>query len=272
MISPLAIAVLLLCCLPSGGIYAPPTTGNLSTDFHVESLTGTSNSVGSIDFHNNIGQFTLNGHTYTGVLYVYQAWTSQNLDLFDVLAVRQDGGDLAVLYLYSNLNKAQITTVYYESLLMDHMSYATASGTVQWTPSSFNADVTFPALNVPIKPLETGISILGQQLTLHSNSGWMVKSGQNYSVVPFATVDCTDCGNGGWLELHSMFSLGNDVACFGILYLMLDDHSSVMLQYGLCLPTLQRMSGVYVSSWSGKISTERNHFMKMHEFHTLSSE
>jgi len=271
MITIPALAVaLLLWCLPSGCIYAPPTSGNLETKFHVTSLTGSSSVVGSINFRNNIGQFSMNGHTYTGVLYVYQAWASQNLDLFDVLAVRQDGGDLAVLYLYSDLNKAQITTVYYESLLLGYMSYATASGTVQWSTSSFNTNVTFPALNVPIKPLDTGITILGQQLTLNSNSGWLVKNGQNYSVMSFATVDCTNCGNGGWLELHSMFSLGNDVACFGILYLMLNDHSYVQLQYGLCLPNLEQMSGVYDSSWSGKISTERNHFMTMHGIsHTL---
>ena len=94
-------------------------------------------------------------------------------------------------------------------------------------------------LNSLPKPVRTGITITGSKISLSPNgeAGWVIVNQVNNTLLPFNTVDCSDCGNGGWYELHSMISADSTSACFVIAYLEFSDHSEVILDYGLCFPT-----------------------------------
>jgi hypothetical protein len=67
----------------------------------------------------------------------------------------------------------------------------------------------------------------------------MAVSGASWSVVPFTTVDCSDCGGEGWYELHALFwDAPRQRTCFGIFYLMNRHPDLVGLEYARCLPDL----------------------------------
>lgn len=81
----------------------------------------------------------------------------------------------------------------------------------------------------------------GNQLALQNGSvGSVTLDRDEFNLIPFATVDCSNCSAssilGGWFEVHSVMTgkTSADV-CLGIFYLSLVCSAEVSLQYMQCL-------------------------------------
>ena len=68
-----------------------------------------------------------------------------------------------------------------------------------------------PSPDIALKPIQpvTGFEIDGDRVYLSQTTGIGIVDfpaiKEKFLFAPFSRVDCSDCGNGGWQELHSMF-------------------------------------------------------------------
>lgn len=105
-----------------------------------------------------------------------------------------------------------------------------------------------PPLTTLPEVIETGITFPEGDLS----EGRIAVGGVSRDFLPFNLVDCSECAGGPWYELHAMLA-GEDDACFAILYLFPEDPTFVQVEYGLCLPTLERLSEVVEAPWEGAL-------------------
>jgi len=243
----------LLGCLLVNSIKVPPTSGNLNVGFHLGSASGKGSSmVGQFELANGTGQLNFHGKQYSVVAYQYQDWVSAGYFLYDLVGVSTDTTDLAVFYIYCNLQGSIIDSIWYESYDV-RMNYESASGRVTDTVTPSSIHVTLPGLTLGPTPVRTGINIRGNSINFALTTGWSIFLGKRYNITVFNTVDCSSCGGDGWYELHSLLVPDESDACFGIFYLMLGDHSSVVMDYGFCIPTLETPSPSFTAQWSGSL-------------------
>ena len=189
---------------------------------------------------------------YDAVAYQYQDWEYEDLFLYDIIGIANDNSDLAVFYIYCNLAGNTVESVWFESYNTP-INYESASGQVVHKIANSVIDVTLPGINVIPSAISSDVKIDGADIFFSSGNGWLLYQNTNYTITTWSTVDCSDCGEGGWYELHSMFSSAATEQCFGILYLMFNNQNSVMLQYGLCFPTLEQLETTYNASWNGNL-------------------
>jgi hypothetical protein len=197
----------------------------------------------------NVATLLFDGVPHVGVVYQYHEWTGAGYDLYDILSIAEDGSNLAVSYLYCQ--GTELTYAYSESLTTA-MKPEPASGTCDALAQQTQTQVNLPALRKSPEPVDTGISIDGAEIQLGPAGGTITLAGVLYALLPFATVDCTACPGGPWLELHSML-LNGEQGCFTILYLFPEDKTKVQLSYTLCLPSLETPTAMYQASWSGEM-------------------
>ncbi len=276
----LSLALILLGCSPdsdtkldTGDSVPPVETGepvlpSLETAFSVDASGYGTDRLGGIEVAANLAQIELSGVAHRGLAYQHHDWQSAGYVLFDLLTVAEDGSNLAVTYLYGQDD--QLPYAYTESF--EHtMDWETTGGSVSWSETPTEVQPDLPELVARPSPLDVGIDIDGGELWLDGEAGGVVLDGTSYELLPFATVDCTDCPGGPWLEIHSLL-VGEDdgstgstmsrdtsaLACFGIVYLFPDDPDYAQLSYGICLPGLETPSGDFDVSWSGSLLGARS--------------
>jgi hypothetical protein len=184
---------------PPGDTSTP--AASLETSFTVDASGSGDSRLQTVTVQDNLASLVLSGVSHRGVAYQHHDWQSTGYVLFDLLTVAEDGSNLAVTYLYGQ--DGQLPYAYTESF--EHpMDWETTTGTVDWqeTPTMVSPDI--PELTGRPEPLDVGISINGDELWLEGDSGEILLEGQTYDLLPFATVDCTDCPGGPWLELHCL--------------------------------------------------------------------
>ena len=242
----------------------PPQAPSMQAEFLLDASGYGTDRLGGIEVHANLATLELSGVAHRGLAYQHHDWQSAGYVLFDLLTVAQDGSNLAVTYLYGQ--DGQLPYAYTESFAHP-LDWETSGGTVEWseTPTTVQPDI--PELVARPAPLDVGIGIDGDELWLDGQSGEILLDGARYELLPFATVDCTDCPGGPWLEIHCLLTADEPAtmtwrqagqACFGIVYLFPNDPDYAQLSYGICLPDLQTPSGDFEVSWSGSLATARS--------------
>ena len=248
-----------------------PQAASLETAFSVDASGTGEVRLGGIEVQGNLATLELSGVAHRGVAYQHHDWQSTGYVLFDLLTVAEDGSNLAVTYLYEQ--DGQLPYAYSESF--EHpMDWEVTTGSVSWQESPTVVTPDIPELTGRPEPLDVGITISGDALWLEGDAGEIDLEGATYDLLPFATVDCTDCPGGPWLELHCLLegvgeraalsrggaagsnAAGKDgdpsaLACFGIVYLFPNEPDHAQLSYGICLPGLETPSGDYEVSWTG---------------------
>ncbi len=237
----------------------PPSTPSLVAEFELDASGYGTDRLGGITVSANLATLELSGVAHRGLAYQHHDWQSAGYVLFDLLTVAEDGSNLAVTYLYGQ--DGQLPYAYTESF--DHpLDWETTGGNVSWSDTPTIVQPEVPELAARPAPLDVGISIAGDELWLDGSSGGIVLEGASYELLPFATVDCTDCPDGPWLEIHAL--LAGDEAreavptCFGIVYLFPNQPDHAQLSYGICLPDLETPRGEYEVSWSGSLAQARS--------------
>jgi hypothetical protein len=239
-------------------------TADVSASFEAEFLVDASgygtDRLGGVEVVANLASLELSGVTHRGLAYQHHDWQSAGYVLFDLLTVAEDGSNLAVTYLYGR--DGALPYAYTESF--DHsMDWENTGGSVDWSETSTTVQPDMPALVARPAPLDVGIDISGDALWLEDEVGGVEIEGVSYALLPFATVDCTDCPGGPWLEIHALLEEEGQrdtsaLACFGIVYLFQNQPDYAQLSYGLCLPDLSTPEGDFEVSWSGGLSTVRS--------------
>jgi len=258
------VIVITICFSLVNTIDVPVTTGSFNAQFTLTKATGTGSTGSGISFDltNGAGNFTILKQNFDAIAYTYQLWETYDLLLIDLIGISTDSSNVGIIYLYASPSTHEISSLYYESFTQK-MAAASATGSVQFSGSASNINVYFPTLNKLPNTVSTNFKISGAKIELKPGStGWAVVNGVNDTFIVFSTVNCATCEQqskpklgGGWYELHSLFvnEQGNR-ACFGILYLMIGENSSVILDYGLCFGgSIQVASESYTAQWSGSL-------------------
>ena len=229
--------------------WIPATHALIDTAFQVDLAATGQQRLNSIDVVQNVGNMTLSGANHRGIAYLSHEWTSAGYTLFDFISVAEDGTDLAVTYLYCQ--GADLGYAYTESFLHP-LDWEVTTGTCDAVMQSATVQADLPALTVRPTPIDTGITIAGTAITLNAGAGSVELAGKTWDLTPFNTVDCTDCPDGPWYELHCMLERDSE-GCFGIVYLFPDQLDSVMLTGVVCLPSLETPSQSYNATWTGAV-------------------
>jgi len=248
----ICVAFLVLGFNTSWGEDVPPTAGKINVPFTVNYATGKGTDlVGNISLTNGAGTLEFNNVTFDVIIYEFQDWTWASYYLFDLIGIAQDGSDFGVFYIYSTPSTNQIEFVFYETYYVQ-INYESASGVVSYDPGSSSVAVNFPGLHSLPSNFDSGFTIAGSQISLENTEGELQYNNERFTILPFNFADCSQCGEeGGWYEIHSMFVPSAREACFGILYLNLNNQNSVTLSYGICLPNLTFLQHKYSATWKG---------------------
>jgi hypothetical protein len=202
----------------------------------------------TINLNHDAGTVNVNGRALNAVAYDQQRWNSAGYVLYQTLAI--SGRCELILWLYCSGNR--LSYVYFESTDGAPMTRIPATGTCDTASGSAQPAVSFPALDEPIPNLASGLKISGGVQLNGAAPGTITVRGRSASLFVFDTVDCRSiCGSSGWYELHALIwdPTGPRLA-FGIIYLRSQDTHHVDLEYGLSLPDLTRLDGLwYTADW-----------------------
>ncbi len=265
---------------------------SLEAAFSVDASGYGTDRLGGIEVAANLASLELSGVAHRGLAYQHHDWQSAGYVLFDLLTVAEDGSNLAVTYLYGQGDA--LPYAYTESF--EHpMDWENTGGEVDWSEQPTTVQPDMPELVARPAPLDVGIDISGDALWLQDEAGGVLLGGVSYALLPFATVDCSDCPGGPWLEIHALLeeeerretsgsplsrgtsgsplsrgacAVGSNgdgkgrgtsaLACFGIVYLFPNTPDYAQLSYGICLPDLSTPEGDFEVSWSGSLSAARS--------------
>ncbi|MFZ5478833.1 MAG: hypothetical protein ACOZNI_18820 [Myxococcota bacterium] len=221
---------------------AGPTDGDLAVPFTLDASGTGDDRVDSVELLDAAGTIELDGVGHAAVAYQDHDWTDAGYHLYDLVSVAEDGSNLAVTYLYCSGD--DLPYAYTESFTHP-MAWETTRGSCDGAVADGIARAELPALLARPEPIETGFTFDGELA-----EGRLTLEDTEREWIPFNTVDCAECPGGPWYELHSLL-VGEGDACFAILYLFPDDPTFVQVEYTLCLPTLERPTGVISATWSG---------------------
>jgi hypothetical protein len=233
-------------------VWIPATEGSYPALFDLSAAGAGESRLDELLVSDNIASLTLVGAPHRGFAYTSHEWTAAGYTLFDVISIAEDGSDFAVTYLYCS--GTELLYAYTESFLHP-MDWETTTGSCDYLMESRDTPVDLPALNTVPTAIDTGVSIQGTGIDLGPLGGSIEVDGALWELIPFNTVDCTDCPDGPWYEVHSMLRKANE-GCFGILYLYPDAPNQVELGYAICLPSLDQPYQMYDATWSGAVPAQ----------------
>jgi hypothetical protein len=226
------------------------TDGTLTVEGSDFSLQGQGTArIGSISIDHGWGQVELDGRMTAASSYVSVPFSG--FQLHQTLAVESDR--IWVLFFYCSDVDQSLSSVYYENTDGAAGAFEDSTGTCTDTGTTATLHAQFPAVELPPAALVPGFKVRGPSIQLDGASpGVIVLKGVSMDLLVFATVDCTDCGNPGWSELHSLiWDQASATLSFTIIYLLEDDFTDVQLAYSLTLPELtDPIEGFLPASWS----------------------
>ncbi|MES2639992.1 MAG: hypothetical protein V4850_10935 [Myxococcota bacterium] len=228
-------------------VLAPATDGVLTLPFSVDASGGGPDRLDDVALLDASGTLVLSGVSHLAVAYQDHDWSASGYHLYDLISLAEDGSNLAVTYLYCQ--DGALPYAYTESFLHP-MGWESTTGTCAGSAQEGQVNVSLPALRAAPAPFDPGVRIEGDDVSYDGEAGRIVLAGVERDLRPFNVVDCTDCPGGPWYEVHSLLD-GPADACFAILYLYPDDPSFVQVEYGICLPTLERLSTSIDAGWTG---------------------
>ena len=228
-----------------------PTTGaSLSRDYSL-TITGSGSSrIGDISISGSAGTIVFNGETLATVVYEYIPWDSAGYNLYQGIAFSET--DMIVYWVYCGTSHDTIGLVYYESLNEYDMTHESASGTCQYEESASAPAFSLAEKSLAVNQLVSGFTITGDEVSLSDGqAGTYSYFGEDFTLYPFETVDCSDCGGEGWGELHSVMTNADQTkTCFTILYLMADIPDSLYSSYSICFPDLDDVNSNFGATWT----------------------
>lgn len=230
------------------GALVPATSASFGADFRFNSAGRGTARVGDIAIGDNRTVLQLAGVDHVGLSWRQLDWSAAGYQLYFELTLASDGSDLAVSWLYCSDDA--IDYVYSESFELP-LAWEITSGTCVAQIVDQSVDVSLPPLLQMPQPFESGFSIQGSDIALAGPAGSIVVDGTSWALLPFETVDCSDCPGGPWYELHAMIHRSAE-ACFVILYLYPEKPEQIPLDYGICLPSLAQLDALYDAVWSGR--------------------
>jgi hypothetical protein len=206
---------------------------------------------GEVAIESGAGHINLGASPVPSIAYEMTDWSTWGYVLFHVLTPQAD--TLNVEYLYCEDDA--LTWVWHESYAQA-MDYEAASGSC--SHAARDTAVPDPGLiGLTARPSATqlveGWTLDGIELGYASaGPGTITLGGEDHDLYPFEVVDCTvDCTADpadGWWELHSILESPEGRLCFGVLYMMVADTTTVQLGYPVCLDPLERLEDVFIDA------------------------
>jgi hypothetical protein len=153
--------------------------------------------------------------------------------------------------LWSYCYSGSIRFLYVEDSEGEIHGFELATGTCAEVRRTSDTSVTFPRTEIQWpKPLG-GYAVSGHSLRLDPGvPGAVWFDGTVQSVITFATIDCRNCAEPGWFELHSLlWDPRNGAVTVGIFYLELQAPGAVRLLYAVHLSSMSLDTGSFTATW-----------------------
>lgn len=228
-------------------VAVPTTDETKKLNFSFAATGAGSSRVGTITIDENQGQVVLDGKTLPVLSYLQQPW--EPYTLYQTLLVDDDAWYLMWLYCVGD----ELRHIYFEGTNGTRLADEPASGSCAAMTESTSIPVALPATTLRIEP-NRAFEIVGERLSLGKDGRGMVQLGsKRYDLFPFEVVDCLDCADDGWLELHSVFTPPEGGAAGTmILYFYASKPTEIMGTYGLELPSLKDPVGIrnFAATWT----------------------
>jgi len=205
-----------------------------SGDDPAVNLTGQATlPLGRIEIDQSVGSIEADGRPMPAVIVARSRFPG--LVLHQVYALGTDR--FYLLWFYCSLGVLQ--NLYVEDSKNELGGFLPVSGTCDDQPRSSPSSVIFPRTELQWPRVPGGFSVSGDSLQLDPGIPGAVLFGGNVeAALTFATVDCSDCGQPGWYELHALLWNPNGPPIIGIFYLEYQDTRHVVFDYGFDLASM----------------------------------
>jgi hypothetical protein len=224
--------------LPALAVHS--TQKQLSAEYSASINGRGSDRVGEVSISGNVGSIQVSGVSIPTFVQENIPWTDMGYTLYQGLAL--DESHFYVYWIYCQAG--EVASIFIEGAGGETLENEQASGQCKSTAQDTSFEVSTPDVVLPpIQPVK-GFEIDGDNIYLAQSTGLgIVDLGlrEKYLFSAFSRVDCSDCGQGGWQELHALFwNKSMSQVCFGILYLEAKDTTDVVVDYSMCFPDLER--------------------------------
>jgi hypothetical protein len=189
--------------------------------------------IGVFSIDGGAGNVSISGRTGGAFTYGTSQFPDSSELIYQTLVVADDR--LSMLWFYCDGEK--LATIYREGTDGEPSGFEDATGTCVKVPAA-TVEVTFPALSMPYPALSEAYRMSGPAIQYDgANPGTFQFGPHSFILLPFASVDCSDCENPGWQEMHSLlWDPSRQELCVDVVYMF--DQGHVTPSQGRCLPTL----------------------------------
>ena len=202
--------------------------------------------VGAFRLEGDVGTVEIEGITATALHYASSSFAGRGEQLHQTLVVAPDR--LWLVWFYCQ--DGNVEDLYLEGTDGVAAGFDGGEGTCATTGSAAPA-ASFPAIDMPYPRLVDGLRFDGPLLSYDgAHPGRATIEGRDVVLLPFAKVDCADCGDPGWQELHTLtWDPSASELCVSLFYFF--KSGQVILPGNLCLPSLSEIpEGLFFdASW-----------------------
>lgn len=230
----------------------PATDTSIDLDFDFSATGNGAGIIGNVDIADSQGTIVINNQTLDTIIYANIPWESSGYNLYQGIAFTDD--DFFVYWLYCGIRSNSLDKIYYESTNQYALTLELASGSCNPSDETSQPSFAIAEKNIGVSRLVTGYAITGNDISFSSGQPGTLTyafTGATFDLYPFETIDCSDCHEGPWCELHSIASDASvPQACFTILYLFPDSMDTVFSSYSICFPDLDNINASLAGTWA----------------------
>lgn len=229
----------------------PATNASVAVDFDFSAAGSGMGLIGNIAVASSQGTIEIDNQTRNTIIYSKVPWESSGYNLYQGVAFTDT--DLFVYWLYCNISSNSLNKIYYESINRYPLTLESASGSCDPKNGISQPSFSITERNISVSRLVTGYTIVGDDISLSSGQPGTLTytfDGTTFALYPFEAIDCSDCHDGPWWELHSITSddAGPKV-CLTVLYLFPDSGDAVFSSYSICFPNLDNINASLAGTW-----------------------
>lgn len=233
-------------------VTVPATSASVTVDFDL-TATGIGNGlIADVSIAASQGTVVIGDQTLHTIIYAKVPWESSGYNLYQGIAFTET--NLFIYWLYCGIDNNSLDKIYYESTNSHELTLESASGICEQGNGTSQPSLALTERNIGVNRLVTGYTITGDDISLSSGTAGALTytfSGATFTLYPFQTVDCSDCHDGPWWELHSIaYNSADPNICFTVLYLFPDSADTVFSSYSICLPNLDNINAALEGVWS----------------------
>jgi len=208
-----------------------------------------SQAIAGISVDGSVGTIGVLAEQLPILVFSWGPWPEAGVNVYQGLIVAADRWYTSFFY----CREGRFWSVWLEGTDSFPLGSELARGDCVRAAGAVTRSVDFPAVDMAYPKLEPGYTFSGDSLRYDGVHPGLVRlGGVDMVLLPFESVDCSQCPGGGgegWQELHALiYDPGAQRACIGIFYMEVP--GTITMAYTITLPDLSDPGGArFTADW-----------------------